>query len=68
MNEQALLALAAHFTGPDVAIHSIGLQVGGKMKAQAERFFEVRDFLGIRGYPDIAEAKETIIRTLTRED
>ena len=64
LNEQAVFALAAHFTGPDVAHHSIALQVGGKMGEQAKRFFEVRDALGIQGYMDIAEAKEVIIKKL----
>lgn len=67
MKEQALLALAAHFTGPDVSFHSINLGVvDGPMKLQerAKRFFEVRDILGISGYMDIAEAKSAIREVL----
>ena len=60
MNEQALFALAAHFTGPDVGQHSIALGVPGRMQDQAKRFFEARTAVGVTGYMDIGEAKEAI--------
>ena len=64
MNEQALFALAAHFTGPAVAHHGIGLAAGGWAAGQAMRFFEVREAIGVIGYMSIDEAKKAILATL----
>jgi len=64
MNEQALFALAAHFTGVDVSHHSVGLEVGGSIGERARRFFEVRSAIGVSGYPSLAEAKRAIKETL----
>lgn len=55
--------IAEFLTGPDVAHHSIGLQLPSKHTyASAERFFKVRSALGINGYMDADEAVKAIAR------
>lgn len=63
----ALDALAAYFTGPAVAHHSIGLQMGGPSRATADLFFAARSALGVSGYADAVEAKAAITRALSKE-
>lgn len=58
--DKVIKALADYFTGTDVVHHSIGLQVGGDAGKRAERFFAVREVLGIRGYDDASEAAAAI--------
>ena len=67
MKEQAILALAAYFTGPDVAFHSINLGVEDgpmNLRERAKRFFEVRRILGVTGYMDFDESKVAIYEVL----
>lgn len=52
--------LAEYFTGPVVVHNSIGLSVGGIQYKMAQRFFVVRDALGIVGY----DTKEEAIRKI----
>lgn len=55
--------VADYFTGPDVAHHSIMLQMPDKATyGCAERFFKVRAALGITGYMNATEAREAIRR------
>lgn len=58
--EKTVAALVALFAGPDVAKHSMALQVGGMMGAEAKRFFAARESLGIRGWDNEKAAEEAI--------
>lgn len=60
MNDKLVNALAEYFAGPEVARHSVGLEVGGASADRATRFFDVRQALGISGYADLSEAKAAI--------
>lgn len=53
--------LAAYFSGPMVAHHSIGLQSGGSAAVGAREFFEIREALGVRGYCSQGAARDAIV-------
>lgn len=63
----ALSILANYLTGPRVAQHSIGLQVGGEMGEKAKKFFELRKVFGITGYIGALEAHGRIKATIMSE-
>jgi len=60
MNAKAIESLAQYFTGPEVAHHSIALEVGGKMAERANRFFDAREAVGVTGWMD----QEVAIRAI----
>lgn len=62
--DRAVKALAAYLTGANSARHSIGLQVGGKMGAEAEQFFALRAAFGVEGWVSAEDAEAQIARTL----
>lgn len=75
MNDAAIKALAAYFTGNDVALNSIGLTLPPSSQAhinpldlrgRADRFFAASDALGITGWANVAEAEAAIRKTLEK--
>ena len=60
-----LPTLAAYLTsGRIVTKHSIGLQLGGTAKVDADDFFNLRAAFGVSGYMNEAEALEAIVRVV----
>jgi hypothetical protein len=54
----AIYALAEYFTGSNVTYFSLRRATGNDH--QADNFFKTRDALGLRGYPSVTEAAQTI--------
>lgn len=52
----AIELLAEHFSGAEVAHNSICLQLGGVHAKMAQRYFDLREKLGIHGYASKDEA------------
>lgn len=59
-------ALAEYLTGPCVAVHSIGLSLSGMPRVAADRFYEVRQALGVHGYATADEARTAIRAAVTQ--
>jgi hypothetical protein len=63
--DELIRILAGYFTGPDMPLNNTALHIGkgGKfqLRERAERFFKVREQLGINGWPN-AEQAETALR------
>lgn len=51
-NKSPFEIVAAYLSGSSVALHSIGLQLGGHSKMGADAFFTFRRALGVEGYDD----------------
>lgn len=61
-------ALAAYLTsGRLVTKHSIGIQMGGIGKVEADEFFTLRAAFGVAGYMTADEALEAINRMIGEE-
>lgn len=59
--------LAEYFTGPEVAVNSVGLAIPDgplQLRKRAERFFAVREALGIEGYDSKEDAIEALRKSL----
>lgn len=67
MADEAIAALARYFSGPCVALHSIGLGMSGPSRIAADAYYEARGALGVDGYATAEEAEAAIRRTLGRE-
>lgn len=63
MKDDPIEQLADFFTGSEVGIHSIGLNIPS-MRERAQRFFAVRSSLGIDGYDTKEKAMKSILRAL----
>ena len=66
MNDKAIKALAALFTGPNVAHNSIALQAGGVMATRAKAYFDAREAVGLREYEKAEDAEKIIRATLAK--
>lgn len=67
MTPEEIGALAAYFTGPNVAQNSIGLEMPARA-SDARHFFEVRKGLGIEGYCTLMEGAKQIRLKLQHGD
>lgn len=56
--------LATFLTGSRVALHSVGLQMRGTMRSEAEAFFALRNAFGVSGYMTRDEAVNAICAAL----
>lgn len=61
----AIAAIAKHFTGPMVAHHSIGLELGHIHGKMARLFFDTREQIGITDYMSEADAITRLTKLLT---
>lgn len=61
-NKQEAIAKLAEFMthSPRVASHSMGLQLGGARKDEADAFFALRNSFGVEGYATADEAAKAI--------
>jgi hypothetical protein len=63
--DELIRAVAEYFTGADMPLNNIGLSMkkGGRfqLRERADRFFKVREQLGINGWPNTGQA-ETALR------
>lgn len=60
-----LVLLAQHLTDPKlVSEASMKLELGGERRAEAERFFALRDAFGVHGYCDSGAALQYLTHTL----
>lgn len=63
----SLDVLADYLSGPDVAMHSVGLGLpdGDRRLKAAERFFALRAAFGVDGYADAIEDRAAIAKATT---
>jgi hypothetical protein len=66
--DELIRLLAAYFTGPDVPLNEAAKSIkkGGKyqLHERAERFFAVREQLGIKGWATAEEARAALCQKL----
>jgi hypothetical protein len=66
--DELIRIVAAYFSGPDVPLNDAALRInkGGRyqLRERAERFFMVREQLGIKGMPSAERAEKALRRKL----
>lgn len=63
--DEAITRLAEYITaGSRVSGHSMGLQIGGARKEEADAFFALRNSFGVSGYATQDEAIAAITATI----